>query len=1049
MKNILLIVSKIAFIVFLLAFSIIMIAGEIMFNNRDQVSALFGQQTQIIEQDPNAANEDLEYYKSAFKNVKEVIANGERLAESIEAEGAVLLKNSNKAGKPVLPLKENAKVSLFSTSSVDPILGGTGSGQSFSGGVAFSEALGAAGLEVNQELDLWYQANLSKYGRKALRPGQIIGAVSSIGDAAWDEIDTTAKTEKADAAVFVLSRVGGEGVDSTIFAKDNKANVFGNDVTFDYKDGNYLKLNDTERNILENLIRERDAGTFGSVIVLMNTTNQVQLDFMDDLDIDAALWIGSIGSTGAYAVGDILAGNVNPSGKLSDTFWKKHYLNPVHANFGILTSDEDNPIVHQTQMVRGNQLRERGKHVVYQEGIYMGYRYTETRYEDKVLGTENAGEFNYTDTVSYPFGYGLSYTTFEYSDFKAERVQKTTANELKDSVWNLSVTVENTGDVAGKEAVQMYLQKPYTQYDKENGIEKAAVELVGFDKTKILAPGEKQTLTVTVEENAFASYDSYKAKTYIVDAGDYYFTAAANAHDAVNNILAAKGKTTADGMTENGDSSMVKKYEVKAFDGETYSKSLVTGNEITNRFDDVDLNIYDTTGANHVDYVTRDNWAGTVKFGLDENNVRTSEHVKITVTEHMIKDLDETWQVIPEESKGGEYPTFGSTETKYTLAMMREDSEGNPIPYDHPLWEDLLDQVTWDEMLNVLEGCSGYITRAIPSVAKPIEMFTEGGNGPKAGVGSSASNSYYGNNPNANRGLAIRTNDPDKNQRPITYPSNSVAASTFNKKLANYYGRQWGEDCLWSGTAGLFGMGMNIHRSPYSGRNFEYFSEDAVLVGQIAGEMVKGMATRGAYTYLKHCVINDQETYRCGIFTWANEQTIREVYLRAFQIAIEDGGALSVMTSLNSMGIKWSGSHGFVNTVLRGEFGMLGPVVTDTLGAHNGEFSRGLFYGNDLALGTYPKSKHAFAAPVSEGGTGEYGYYAQAMRESIHRILYANVRTMTMNGISSSDRIVIVTPPWMYTVTGLQITFGILFGLSVIGFAATVFLNRKKYFEVN
>lgn len=257
MKKILLIVSKIAFIVFLLAFSIIMIAGEIMFKYRDQVSAFFGQQTQIIEQDPNAANEDLEYYKSAFKSVKEVIANGERVAESIEAEGAVLLKNSNKEGKPVLPLKQNAKVSLFSTSSVNPILGGTGSGQSFAGGVGFTEAFGAVGLEVNQDLDLWYQANLSKYGRKALRPGQIVGAINNIGDAAWENIDTPAKTEKADAAVFVLSRVGGEGVDSTIFAKENKANVFGDNVTFDYKDGNYLKLSDTERNILENLIRER------------------------------------------------------------------------------------------------------------------------------------------------------------------------------------------------------------------------------------------------------------------------------------------------------------------------------------------------------------------------------------------------------------------------------------------------------------------------------------------------------------------------------------------------------------------------------------------------------------------------------------------------------------------------------------------------------------------------------------------------------------------------------------------------------------------------
>lgn len=1039
--------SKILLVVSAFAFPTLMIGGEIALDNAPMVSSFLNQPTQQIIKDPEAAKKDHEYYKSAFSSVKDEKSMAKRYAETIMAEGATLLKNQKKDGTSALPLKKDAKVSLFSASSVNPVFSGTGAGGAGGETVSLKDGFQEVGLQVNEDLYYWYEDNAVNYGRKTLNGGGGVGTITNVGDASWDEISTPAKTAAADAAIFVLSRTGGEGLDSTIYAKDNKANIFNNNVTFDYKDGNYLKLTDKERDVLTHLVEERDKGTFGSVVLIMNTTNQVELEFLDDIDIDGVLWAGSLGTQGAYAIADILCGNVNPSGKLPDTFWKYHYLNPVHANFGIITEpipDSQNPVVTQWKTVYENgNMKADGRHIVYQEGIYSGYRYTETRYEDSVLKDKNnVGEFTYNDVVTYPFGYGLSYTNFEYSNFKAVRSAATAENKQRDDVWTLSVDVKNVGNVAGKEAVQIYLQKPYTQYDIDNKIEKAAVELVGFDKTKILEPGQTQTVKVEVEERAFASYDSYGAKTYIVDEGDYHFTAARNSHEAINNILAHKGKTTNDGMTKDGNKDLVATHHIDELDTVKYSKSLINKeNDITNQFDSSDLNIYDTTGANKVEYVSRNNWADTVKFGLDIKNNKTGNYVKVKVTEQMKADLKKSWNGKPEEGKGGEYPTYGSTETSYKLVTLRafEDEDDDPtnnepIPYDHELWDKLLDQLTWDETVSLLTN-GGYGNPVLESIAKPYVIDHDGGNGVVVPYNFAEKN---------NRGLAVRLNDQLKGSKPIAYPSNAIAAATFNKELMNYYGRMWGEDCLWSGVGGLYGMSMNTHRSPYGGRNFEYYSEDPVLAGQISAEMSKGIRTRGAYTYLKHIGLNDQESYRCGLFTWANEQSVREIYMKPFQITIEDGGAQTVMSSLNSIGTQWAGCHGFLNTVLRDEWGMKGHVVTDTLYAHNGNFARALFYGNDLPLGSFGKENYDFARPTSAGGTGEYGKYARAMREAAHRILYTVSQSFYMNGLASTDKIIQLTPPWISVLQGLQITSGVLFAVGVVAYCFTSYLERKN-----
>lgn len=1060
----LLLTGKICLTATTVLFAIISTASSIAMENAGTISAFLNQPTQILEPDPDARYRDLEYYKSAFDNLSDVKNNGRVYAETVVDEGLTLLKNSNKEGNPVLPLGEGASVSLFSTSSVQPILSGTGSGGGGTENVSLIDGIEDAGLTVNRDLYTWYEENFGTYGRQWPAGASGVGKFATIGDAPWDVLPE-AKNQRANAAVFVLSRTGGEGMDLTAYEDDNNFNVFNSNYTVDYKDGNYLKLSDTERDILTNLCAQRDNGVFDSVIVIMNSANPVQCDFVDEIGIDGLIWAGSWGSQGAYAIGEVLSGAISPSGKLSDTFWKYHYLNPVLANYGTLVNGAESPLVNQWRQTSASTFQnavdagtdtdtDSIENIVYQEGIYMGYRYTETRYEDFVMKKGNAGNFDYNQAVAYPFGYGLSYSTFEYSNFNVVPGTEEIDHKLYDK-YTITVDVTNTGDVTAKEAVQLYLQKPYI----EGGIEKASVELVDFGKTPLLESGQTATITMEVSGKDLASYDSYDAKTYVVDEGTYYFTVAKDSHEAINNILANKGYTTQDGMTEAGDPEMVYSFD-KEEDKTTYSTSLATGNQITNKFDNADLNIYDNANeANHVDYISRSDWTGTVKYGLNADNTRTYDREVVIPTQQMKDDLEKSWggvtsckaqpTLIPEEAKTSDrgYPTFGSTSTSYTLAMLRAkaDEDEDPtndewIDYNDPMWDDLLDQMTWDDLVSLLSDGERKNV-AMGSVSKPAVIDHNGGNGPNQSYSIGASNE---------QGLATRKNDPLKNESPVVYPCNGIVASTFNKELAYYYGCQWGEDMLWAGMAGLYGMGMNIHRSAYGGRNFEYYSEDPLLMGVIAGETVRGMATRGAYVYLKHCVLNDQETYRCGGFTWANEQTIREIYLKPYEIAISEYGAQGVMGSLNSIGMMSSGTQGFFNTVLRDEFGMTGAAVTDTTSAMGGNFAVSVFTGNDLPDGTISDDAFDFAAPTSEGGTGEYGEFAWAMRESAHRILYTVVHSNAMNGIAATDKIYKITPDWIKAVNAIQISFGVLLGLSAAEVLVCIFLinkdNLKKIF---
>lgn len=1027
--------SKIMMVVFTSLFVVSMLAGTIMNENVDAVNSVMGGKTQETIQDPEMANRDSEYYKSAFRSVKEVKNNGARYAETLVAEGSTLLKNE----KDALPLSKNAKVNLYSTSCANMVISGNGSSSADGNDpISLKEGLEAAGLDVNDDLYKWYEDNFSRYGR--VRIGSSVGTQWFIGDAKWNEVATEAKTNEAEAAIFVVSRIGGEGRDAAMYGA-NTSN-YPDDAT----DNNYLKLSPAEIDMLTNLKKEKDKGTFSKIIVLLNSANTVECDFIDNpaYGIDAAMWIGAYGERGAYAVGDLLAGNVNPSGKLSDTFFRQHRLNPVNTNAGMLVDDNDNFSSINQYEGRVKNVAD-GKNVVYQEGIYMGYRYTETRYEDVILGTEKVGDYDYEEVVSYPFGYGLSYTTFEYSDLKVQR-NAPSAVDGTEATYTVSVKVTNTGKVEGKEAVQVYVQKPYTDYDKQYGIEKASVELVAFDKTDLLKPGASQTLTMTVNERDFASYDSYNAKTYIIDEGTYYLTAAKDCHAAINNILSEKGYGVAEGMTEDGNASLVWKTDLK-FDSETYSTSAVTGNEITNQFDNMDLKLYEGSENKDLKYMTRQDWQGTVSLGWNEDGTRTYNQVDVIATDKMQEDLTRSYKPASEvvQPSDGEYPVFGSEKTSYSLIDMRayDDGDDDPtnderIPYDDQMWEDLLNQLQWEEISALLTH--GFrMTYAIESINKPETIEHNGSTGPIHEFNTLEENGV-------NRGLAVRLQDPDREEVPTVYPCNGITASTYNAELCNYLGRQWGEDSLWAGRAGLYGMGVNIHRSQYSGRNFEYYSEDGFLTGTIAAEVTKGMATRGTYVYLKHAFLNDQESYRCGIFTWCNEQAAREIYLKAFQKTIEEGGAQCVMGGLNSLGVIWANEQGFMNTVLRDEFGMTGHVVTDTLGAHNGNYSQSILYGTDLPDGTSSAKDFDFARP-DENGNGEYSEYAWAMREAAHRILYTVVHSNAMNGYNVGTRVIHLTPWWQTAIMSVQIVTGIIMGLSVVAWCVPYALDIKDNFR--
>lgn len=954
------------FVIFATVLAVIVGVFDLAHSQAAALNAALKTKTYKTVKGENSANEDTEYFKMEHKDADDLKAYLDETCRKLEAEGAVLLRNDNY----VLPLEKGSKVSLFGQGSVNINYSSTGSSATTAADKNPTLRDGLSQLEVNETLwDFYSTGAAAKYRRNQSN------FIYKINEAPWELYAGNVMNSFAnygDAAIYVVSRDSGEGRDVTTMGSDGR-------------NGSYLSLSEEERGVLKGLTELKKSGTFKSIIVLLNSAVPIQLDFMfeEDISIDAALWIGNVGSTGVYAIGDLLVGDAVPSGRLSDTYLKDNFSSPAMASWAA----NPNKSFAQTYANAGSypQFDEtQNVYGVYVEGIYVGYRYYETRYADVVTERAKTGEYDYDKDVAFPFGYGLSYSEFQYSDFALA--------EDEDS-FTVSVKVSNIGGYAGKEVVQVYLQKPYTQYDIEHKVEKSAIELVGFGKTGELGSGDEEVVTVKVSKELLKSYDAYGAGTYILDDGDYYFSVGANAHAALDNILAAQGYT----VEGYPDATLCDKWNNPALDTETYAYSAENPtNRIVNRFDFSDINRYEGRGSNAVTYVSRSDWEGTFPKG----------GVTLSITEQMAKDIASYKELVED---GSEMPTYGAN-NGLTLMMLRSTEE-NPIPYDSPVWEDLLDQLSFGDQAYLITN-GQHTTVALESVGKPA---TRDENGPN-GVSGSTTN--------------------------ISLPSEGIWASTFNTELMRRAGDALAEDAVAAGVTGLYAPGVNLHRTPFGGRAHEYFSEDPFLMAISCVEEVKGMQAKGVIAYVKHFAVNDEETNRNGIGIWLCEQEMRELVLLPFEYAFRPsiGNAHATMTSFNRVGCIWtSASSALMERVLRDEWAFDGFSVTDMAASNAQSF---MTFVDGIANGT-----NCYDGPGSEAALNDYrqsAMFAGKMRESAHRILYvtANYSAIT-NGISSSDRIVTVMTWWEIVVLVLVIAAAALAAAS----GAMLAVSYARYYK--
>ena len=931
--------------------------------------------TKMVE-DPNAASVDSEYYKSAYTydraGEEKLIADSKEVYRNLVEEGSALLKNENGA----LPFTESDKVvTVFGVAGPKNITG-------------FYDELTKAGYTVDKAVWDYYNS-------------QAVSGRTRVGVPMWDE--ATLGSLSGDVAIMTIGRRAGEGTDCA-HPGDSSLNK-----ATDPENGDYLDISAGEESVMENLKRLKEEGKFKKIVVVIDTSNMVNGDFINDprFGIDAVIWKGQAGAAyGTEGLVNILKGSVNPSGRLVDTVYMENLLNPVMMNFGVLEGDfsqADPALVDEVKAenyeYNSNPQGDFWDHsVVYQEGIYLGYKYYETRYEDYVMETPKTGDFQYDQYVAYPFGFGLSYTSFTVDNMKGE---------LKGDEFVFTIDVTNSGSVAGKHSVLVYLQSPYTDYDKENGIEKASVRLVGFAKTGLLQPNGKETLTITVPKWQLRAYDANKAKTYILDAGDYYFTIAGSSHDAVNNILAKKGFSGGK-MDAAGNANLVFSYNVASLDTTVFSKSYATGEAITNLFDDVDPNkdAY-ASELNKVVWVSRADWTGTLPtkaFIMKYSNSMVEQARSVA------------YKADPAEQAATVMPHFGVA-NGLTLASFMD------LPYDDPLWNKLLEQMTYEETAKMVMNC-WYGSDGVPSVGKLRQTDQDTSMG--------RTNPFTAN--------------PDLIG--IAFTSGDLRAATFNDDLMKKVGLMTGENDLHASTdtvkaIGLYGFSPDIHRSPYSGRNGEYFSEDAYITGMACGYAVQGMNEKGSVCFCKHYVLNDQEDLRHGVATWANEQTIRENYLPAFEYTVTIGGGMGFMNSFNRIGMIWVGEHkGAQIDFLYKECGFEGNIVTDLYETDYQDVIDGLLGGTTMWLGV-SSNKDTYGLLTSDLYRND-PVIVNALVEAAHRMLYGSSRSAAMNGVSATTKIVSVTPWWQTALIALDVALGVLTALFALLLITGIAKNKKQ-----
>ena len=815
------------------------------------------------------------------------------VAEEIMEDGIVLLKNES-----LLPLNETKKLNIFGWESINPAYGGAGSGgiNDLYDIVSLNQGLENAGFSINQKLVDFY----NNYG--ADDPEMSIQKQSWTlpeppVDTYSDELIKSAK-EYSDVAVVVLSRKAGEGhndipMDVRKAAYDNNSDEYD-----DFPEGeHYLQLSQTERDMVDMV-----CSNFDNVIVVYNGANQFELGFADEYpQIKSVVWCPGTGNVGFNALGKVFSGEVNPSGKTPDTFiydmttapWWNNAEKTEYTNLADMAVEGMNAGTAQVYAPAFTN---------YVEGIYVGYKYYETAAQE--------GAIDYDKTVQYPFGYGLSYTEFE---------QKMGELEEKDGQISVDVEVTNTGDVAGKDVVEVYYEPPYTN----GGIEKSSANLIEFAKTDLLQPGESQTVTVTFSIEDMASYDENHAKAYVLEKGDYAISINSDSH------------TVLDQKTYTADKDVVYKGENKRASDDTAA---------TNVFEDAKG---DVTYLSRADHFANYEEATAAPASAELGEPYVSEY-------HLNSNFDKTTYLNDEDVM----PTTGA-DNGLTLADMRD------ADYDDPRWEKLLDQLTVDEMANMI-AMAGYQTAAMDSVGKVATLDFDGPaaiNNNFTGVGS------------------------------IGFPIEVVVASTWNKELAQAWGECMGKISQEMGAEGWYAPGMNTHRTAFGARNYEYFSEDGVLAGNMGAKAVEGARKYGVYSYIKHFALYEGNAKMVSV--WSNEQAIREIYLKPFEISVKQGGANAVMVSWSFLGDKWTGeSSNLMNTVLRDEWGFRGMALTDFFRNNGHGFMNAdaaLANGVDAMLSTFNGEENNVANP-------EHPTAVLQMRNACKNVMYTVVSSWAYDG---------------------------------------------------
>jgi len=910
-----------------------------------------------------SVTDDTNYFKSDFESKDEMRAALKEYLIQSQEEGSVLLRNEGNA----LPLAADASVTLFGFAAATPVYHG-GSGGPPNTGINLYDALKEAGVRVNETV---YNA-IKNTPSERTKTG-LIGEIPASSYAGTE----SSFAEYGDAAIYVMSRYGGEEGD------------LNHGLQGEWQAGpvgvRELALHQEEIDTL-NMIR--NSGKFDKIIVVLNSGYAMELDWLADYDVDACLWIGYTGNYGMHGVANVLTGKADPSGRNAITYATNSLSSAAMQNAGDFT------FTNLTGLYKN-------KYLVYAEGIYVGYKYYETRYHDEILGLHNAtsekgvfasqnGSWNYADEMVFTFGAGMSYADF--------------TQELVSVEWNKTthmvtaqVKVTNNGDEsytgASKDVVQLYVQLPW----EEGQAEKSAIQLVDFAKTSALKPGQSETVTLEFSDYLFATYDvnatngadTSRKGAYVFDAGDYYFAIGDDAHDALNNVLAARGVSgmyDAEGNAVSGDAGKAVKDHLDQQDNQTYAKSQRTGEVVANIFADRDLN-YFIDGA--VTYMTRADW-----------NTFPDAVVDISATD-AIKNLMENYQYQkPEDAP--DISTFKHKQDNGISFIEMKD-----VPFDDPRWDAFIDQMSVTELAQITGDKMGL--DMIESIGLPAYA---GGDG------------------------------PDGHQQGVLLNAEMVATSTFNKEMLEKRGYFIAEESYWIGFRQIYAPGGNIHRTPYSGRNFEYYSEDSIM-SYICGEkQTLAMAKKGCVGTIKHFCGNDQETNRHGVATFMNEQTLREVTLKGFEGALQKDRSMATMTAFNRVGCVPSAADYEIQTlVLRKEWGFTGINMTDS----SKDSASYMGTADCLRAGTNQFNNDPGRVPevTSLLTKNRDGFIWSKLRETAKYYLYTMSRSNLINGLSVDVVLEDYTPWWKPAMIATNVVLGVLCAASVVMFGITAYGKKK------